>query len=309
MAMGGSHTRKVRVRTLAACVLASLGSTALDPLAHAGALGSMQPPSLAASASLRVYASNPASPKPATTISVENCNDAGMGSLRQALLDAFDGDVIDLTGLSCSTITLTTGALDTGVEVTLQGPGEAELTIDGNGMDRVLYSSGPSLSISGVTLANGYLSAGIGGCLLATGDVTLTHTTITGCVVGSGGASGAYGAGIASLGNLTAISSTITGNTATAGGRAAGAGIYTIGTLTLVDSTVSDNVAAGQAASGGGIFVNWGFPATIETSVIERNAVYASNISAGGGVYGGTLLTIKATQLSGNLAQGDLAGC
>ncbi len=39
---------------------------------------------------------------------VSNTNDSGPGSLRQALMDANDGDTIDATGIS-GVITLTTG--------------------------------------------------------------------------------------------------------------------------------------------------------------------------------------------------------
>jgi hypothetical protein len=45
---------------------------------------------------------------PATTIVVTNTNDNGPGSLRQALVDANDGDTVDATGVS-GTITLTSG--------------------------------------------------------------------------------------------------------------------------------------------------------------------------------------------------------
>ena len=44
-------------------------------------------------------------------IVVGNCDDAGPGSLREAYFNAGDGAQIDLTGLTCSTITLTSGPL------------------------------------------------------------------------------------------------------------------------------------------------------------------------------------------------------
>jgi hypothetical protein len=49
-------------------------------------------------------------PAHADTITVTNTNDSGPGSLRQALVDANDGDTIDATGIS-GVITLTTGQL------------------------------------------------------------------------------------------------------------------------------------------------------------------------------------------------------
>ncbi len=54
---------------------------------------------------------------------VNNCNDSGPGSYRQAVNDAVSGDTIDLTNTGCSTITLTTGDIITAVDdLTLQGP-------------------------------------------------------------------------------------------------------------------------------------------------------------------------------------------
>ena len=69
-------------------------------------------------------------PVPANSIVVQNCNDSGNGSLRDALNNANSGDTIDLTQLSCSTITLTTGSLlFTETTITLQGPGSKYLSI------------------------------------------------------------------------------------------------------------------------------------------------------------------------------------
>ncbi len=72
-------------------------------------------------------------PVPAGSIVVQNCADSGAGSLRQAIDDADDGDTIDLTQLSCSTISLTTGSLFVGqTSLRLQGPGSKYLSITGN---------------------------------------------------------------------------------------------------------------------------------------------------------------------------------
>ena len=50
----------------------------------------------------------------AATLPVTNCLDDGsVGTLRSVIATAVDGDVVDLTQLTCSTITLTAGAIDT----------------------------------------------------------------------------------------------------------------------------------------------------------------------------------------------------
>jgi hypothetical protein len=71
-----------------------------------------------------------AMPAHAETIAVINTNDSGPGSLRQALVDASDGDTIAfaVTG----TIVLTGGGLVIDKRVTISGPGADHLSIDGN---------------------------------------------------------------------------------------------------------------------------------------------------------------------------------
>jgi hypothetical protein len=65
----------------------------------------------------------------ATTIIVSNTNDSGPGSLRQALANANNGDTINfaVTG----TISLYSGELVIGKNVTIAGPGANRLSIDG----------------------------------------------------------------------------------------------------------------------------------------------------------------------------------
>jgi hypothetical protein len=85
-------------------------------------------------------------------IVVQNCDDSGPGSLRDAMAQATNHVTIDLTQLTCSTITLTTGALtdspDSGwVKLNRQrsyayGVMSPTLTIVGNGVDRVLQHNG-----------------------------------------------------------------------------------------------------------------------------------------------------------------------
>ena len=68
--------RAMRLHPLAACLVSALF---LNPHG-AGATGA---------------------PIPHGNVVVQNCNDAGAGSLRDAVAAAADGSVIDLTGLAC----------------------------------------------------------------------------------------------------------------------------------------------------------------------------------------------------------------
>src|SRR4029077_5876430 len=55
---------------------------------------------------------------------VTNCDDSGPGSLRDTVLNAMGGDVIDLTQLTCSDITLFTGKIALASnDMALLGPG------------------------------------------------------------------------------------------------------------------------------------------------------------------------------------------
>ncbi len=89
--------------------------------------------------------------RPAATLTVTSCaDDADPGTLRNTAANAVSGDLIDLGALTCSTITLTQGAIVTDVDdLTLRGP-EGGLAIDGGGTDSILvhYGAGPCRSSS-----------------------------------------------------------------------------------------------------------------------------------------------------------------
>src|SRR5437870_7284131 len=90
----------------------------------------------------------------ADIVTVTNTNDNGSGSLRQALVDANDGDTIDAMGIS-GVITLTTGQLLVDKSVTINGAGAGVLAVDGNTTSRVFQTAtGETVSISGLTIRN-----------------------------------------------------------------------------------------------------------------------------------------------------------
>jgi hypothetical protein len=68
----------------------------------------------------------------ATTWPVTSCGDSGPDSLRSIVTDPFvvSGDTVDLSGLPCSTIGLTTSAVGVNqATLTLQGPGKRKISI------------------------------------------------------------------------------------------------------------------------------------------------------------------------------------
>lgn len=307
-----SQYLSVRLNGLAACVLAVFGTAATGSPAYARE-SSPDASRLARAthwkvrpapedSNLRFRASGGVAPvtRAATSINVSVCAE---NDLRDALTSAVDGDTIDLTDLRNCTITLESGALTTSAAVTIQGPGEADLIIDGAGADRVLYSLGASLAISGMTLENGY-APDSGGCLAASGNVTLDHTTVTHCSAGNGNGQFAYGGGVAVTGDLTVQSSTITDNTADATDKAQGGGLVSLKALSLVDSVISDNHLAAARVSGGGVEgLSINLPIYLGNCVLERNTAYGIDESYGGGVHTRNAATLDNTRLSHNIAE------
>ncbi|MEO8461407.1 MAG: right-handed parallel beta-helix repeat-containing protein, partial [Dokdonella sp.] len=253
----------------------------------------------------------------AANLIVSNCADDGSaGSLRAAVDTAVSGDVIDMTALTCSRISLTNGALDIELdELTLRGPGATQLSIDGNDLDRVIYHPGSdALRIENLTIEHGHYAAsgndiGFGGCIATAADLTLTNSVVRDCtVIGEG----AYGGGVLS-GLLTMRSSTISGCTAFGdhpvyGTAAYGGGAFSYG-VDMLDSTISSNsaTAAPNPLShfeiAGGLFVahNGGI---IERSTISNN--YAVRF-AGGFTQEGDLILRNST-VSGNSTRDDDGG-
>jgi hypothetical protein len=112
---------------------------------------------------------------PPSPITVTNTNDSGPGSLRQALVDANDGYIIDfaVTG----TIGLTSGELLVTKNITISGPGAENLAVNGNANGTVFHViPGETVTISGLTMINGS-SGGIHNDHAA---LTLNNSMVTG---------------------------------------------------------------------------------------------------------------------------------
>jgi hypothetical protein len=222
--------------------------------------------------------------------SVTNLNDAGPGSLRQALLDTPAGGTVDFqTGLR-GTITLTSGELAITKTLTVAGPGSSVLRVSGNHASRVFDIAAMfTVSISGLTVADGLTTTGANGGIFNAGVLTVTDSTISGNTPGGG---------ISNNGTVTVTGSTISGNTVT-GGPSAGGGISNTGTLTVTGSTLSGNTAA----FGGGIDNEGPGTMTVTDSALSGNTASTS----GGGIHNGGTLTVTDSALSGNTA-GNFGG-
>jgi hypothetical protein len=279
-------------------------------------------------------------PVPAATITVTNTNDSGPGSLRQALANANNGDTINfaVTG----TITLTSGELVIGKNVTIAGPGANRLSIDAEsffGFAVFHVVSGKTVTISGLTIT------GHGGGIL--NDEAIL--TVSNCVVSgtsphagifnnaslnsgviasvtiinslfSDNAEGIYnttGGPLGSTGNCTACvtiaNSVFTGNSFGVYNTADLASTVTVlnSRLTNYADAINTNGYGGNAEITVKNSIISGSYVGIETSFSSVSIANStiSGTSGGGGVYavGGDLSIVNST-ISGNLAQGAAPG-
>lgn len=93
----------------------------------------------------------------AATYVVGNTNDTGPGSLRQAVLDANanpGADLITFASTVSGAITLAAAELSIQDEVEIEGPGPAQLTIDGAGNAAAIVVEDTSATLSGLRITN-----------------------------------------------------------------------------------------------------------------------------------------------------------
>lgn len=280
-----------------------------------------------------------AASRQATTLAVSSCDDDGSpGTLRSEIDGAVSGDTIDLSQLSCSTITLTSGQIEVHVDdLTIVGPGADALTIDAGGNSRVFYhhsstddtNTTGTLTIDSVTMANGYYFDDYfiapGGCVYSGGNVTLNHATVTGCQ-----AVGKYsnGGGIYTLGDITLTDSTVSGNQSIGnafkygspyvddgpqpGGQ--GGGLYANGNISISRSTISGNEAklengAPKFNRGGAMFA-FGVIDISDSAIFDNSITGTDNYGGlGGAIFANdetSVLTVTNSTISNNTA--DIGG-
>ncbi|MBL0164841.1 MAG: right-handed parallel beta-helix repeat-containing protein [Xanthomonadales bacterium] len=266
---------------------------------------------------MRLSRPAPAGAQP-RVLNVTSCaDDDSAGSLRTELELALSGDTLDLSRLTCSTISLSQGALKVELDdLTLIGPGADRLTLDAAGRDRILLHPGSgTLTIEGLTLAHGRFDAvdndvGFGGCVATGSDLVLRHSVIRDCLaVGVGSYGGAVLSGYLTMSNSTVSGSTAFGDHPTNGTAAYGGGVFAYG-VRILDSTISGNSAIGTDNAplshweiGGGLFIarNGG---SIERSTISDNFA----IRFAGGLTQEGELELRNSTISGNSTAQDDGG-
>lgn len=266
----------------------------------------------------------------AATRVVTNCNDSGSGSLRAAITAAMSGDLVDASGLACSTISLSTGALAVTVnDLRVRGPGRESLTVsNGAKYGRVFRHEGTGVfNLYGMTISGGAVSptaaeAGTeGGCIYSKGTVNLgdlfaldqaSGVAVTDCVAISTQAGvTAQGGGVFARRGAGLANSTITGARVIAQDEARysrGGAIATYnGNFAMKYSEVSECSASGPSADAGGVFAV-GSQVTITHSSIVHNAALRNDGGAYLATTMGGLISIDNSTISGNTAEAGVGG-
>jgi hypothetical protein len=248
-----------------------------------------------------------------TTI-VTNTNDSGPGSLRQALADARNRDIINFDPtLDGRNIGVISAELVIDKSISITGPGSNLLGVYGasqTGLRIFHVMPGVTATIAGLTISGG------AGDQKGGGGILNDHATVTidSCIVqnsfavelNSGG--GIYNDGSGGSATLTILNSTVSENYA----YLAGGGIYNDGdggraTLNITNSTVDGNGAAHNdipfgGGEGGGIYNNIG-TVTITDSVVSNNIAGVPDqfpVGTGGGILNFGTMTITNSTITGN---------
>jgi hypothetical protein len=184
----------------------------------------------------------------------------------------------------------------------LIGSGARTTIIDGGRKNRVVtVSTVGVVSISNVTIRNGYSGSGAGIFNQNQAILTINNSTVSGNEAVSGYFHFASGSGISNFGTLTLNNSTVSGNIGTCGSLPCfpilGGGINNgFGTLTINNSTITGN----SATEGGGIDNRYGI-LTISNSTVSGNRSYS-----GGGIFG--VATLQNSIVADNGYGGDCHG-
>ena len=266
----------------------------------------------------------------ATTFSVTNKNNSGVGSLRQAIIDAnADGTatinsphIIDATAIS-DTVKLLSALPNINNHITINGGSSGiQFAVSGENLYRIFYvASGKKFTLNYVFIINGHTFALTDGA----GIDNFGTLVVNNCVVNNNNAS-RYGGGINNEPNASCFinNSTLTNNTSInyAGGALQSDGLVNIknslisgntsyegGGLSLgglsgaMDTIMNCSVINNTGFEGAGIFIPGGIDNCVMINCIISNNFSNSNLleqNAGGITYGGNSLLIDGCTLSNN---------
>ena len=243
---------------------------------------------------------------------VTSCDDDGSpGTLRSVVAGAQSGDVIDLSELTCSTISLAAGAIRVPQEaLTFVGPGSAHLSLEANqSYQRIVEHSGHgTLRIGGLRVSGGWATApAYGGCIYSAGSLDVHDLTVAFCKAVGAPGQPSMGGGIYAAGSLTLRQSVVTGNESNPGSVGFGGGAFARGGLYVYYSTVSNNHSlnlVGGGGYGGGLFA-LGDVNIFASTISDNEAVNVGGLSIAGNAM---TAVVSNSTVSGNLATRYIAG-
>lgn len=220
----------------------------------------------------------------AATIVVTNAAPAGPGTLRSAITNAQNGDIITfaITGIITNSVP---AGLVISNNISIIGPGPNLLFITGSNWWRAFsVNSGATSSISGLAFTNCYAGPSMdGGAIYNSGNLLLSNCLFTACrstsgptTPANGGPGGAAGNGgaIFNAGTLVAESCQFLNNAANRGGAGSygylnaamtptsggiggnggsGGAVYDTGTASFFNCTFGWNGSGGGGAGGAGV--------------------------------------------------------
>jgi hypothetical protein len=267
----------------------------------------------------------------AATFTVTNSNNAGPGSLRDAITQADinppdDTIVFDLPGPGPHGIFITSGlALSSNLAIVNDRAGDELVAIqraNGSPDFRIFtVNSGLTVTLSGLILANGQAStsgqfAGVGGGILNNGsNLTLRSCTLSRNTAAVGGAIYTTNVGGGPDATLTMTNCLLMENTASGNGQVEGGAIFntTFGssgraTATLTNCVFRQNSSGGTAGGVG----NQASSGTTTASMTLTNCTFSDNTAglSGGGVYnastepGSANIRLENCTLEGNQSGG-----
>lgn len=302
--MTGTRSRPLEwpLSALAACIALALGAMEDHRVAQAGTAAQQaggealrSGPALPSIVSERKRSRIPSAPR--TVRTVTNCDDNGAGSLREAVLAADDNDVIDMTALTCSVISLTTGAIHITVnDLSIRGPGNYAVRVrPATGYaGRVFVHEGDGvIEFDGMGVASGYVAynePNRGGCIRSNGSIRFENSTALGCHIVSTNNYDAAGGALSAAGYVYLIASNVFSSTANSEyGRALGGGINAGHDVYVIDSSFLGNWAYTflGIASGGSVYA-------VGNVVMDRTSIQTSYANSsitqtgyGGGIFAG----------------------
>ncbi len=224
---------------------------------------------------------------------VTNLNDAGPGSFRTAVANAFPGDTVRF--LVTGTILITSETVTYNKDLVIDGPGTELLILDGGDALVPLSVSGGSTWMSGLTIQNGrnpYGSVTDGGGMGFNGDtLELREVRITGCKQsGIGGYQRAGGGLRANALKARIIDCSFDNNYIHSdpddNGYAYGGGLHLeCPDYVLQGCSITNNTARGRENQGSGVAYGGGLVAAGNGRIVD--CAIDDNLSLAIGYYGG----------------------